>query len=171
MNSLVLSLLGLGVAVALTIAALEKVLDLAYWHASLRRYRLRGLDSAPIAYGVPIVEFLVACLLVGGAQPAAGLASAALFAAFALLLWVAYRRGARHDCGCWGRRTASRIGPATTVRTFGLGLASLLTAAGGGGLPWYMGLTIVVVCALGWLIGQELAHVGTINPVVGTGRS
>jgi hypothetical protein len=153
------SLIAIAVGGVLLVAALEKLLDLDHWRGALARYPFPLLRNPAIGYGVPALEVCLAAALVFQWQPWAGLSAALLFVAFALVLYAAYRKGARHECGCWGRRVSSRVGPAAIARALVLAVASLATLRIDEGLAWYASVTATVVIALGWLIAQELIRV------------
>jgi hypothetical protein len=153
------SLIAVAVAAVLLVAATEKLLDLGHWRAALTRYPFRLLRHPMITYGVPVIEASIAAALALRWQPAAGLSAAALFVAFALLLQAAYQKGARHECGCWGRRVSSRVGPGAVARALVLAAASMTTLPSDDGPAWYASVTAAIVIALGWLIAQELTRV------------
>lgn len=153
------SLIAIAVGGVLLVAAMEKFLDLDHWRGALARYPFAFLRHPALGYGVPVLEVSLAAALVFQWQPWAGISAALLFVAFAFVLYAAYRKGARHECGCWGRRVSSRVGPGAIARALALAVAATATLRIDDGLAWYASATATVVIAHGWLIAQELMRV------------
>lgn len=150
-------ILEIALAALLLLTGLEKALAARHWRATLRRYPLWWLDSSVVAWGVPVAEVGTAAALIAGVQPLAGVLASAVFLSFAVVLWGAYRRGARHDCGCWGPRIRARIGPSAITRALALSLLGLSTALiDGDEAAWYVRLAMAWAIALGGLVLQEI---------------
>jgi len=82
----------------------------------------------PFAFTVPALEVIGAALLVAGLRPFDWLFSGALSTAFTAVLAVAYARGARGDCGCFGTLLPMSIGPLAIVRALVPGVLAVLIA-------------------------------------------
>jgi uncharacterized membrane protein YphA (DoxX/SURF4 family) len=85
-------------------AGASKITDLDASVRAVRAYRLLPETAAQIVgAGLPVVELLLAALLITGAGVrAAAAVSAVLMAAFVVGIAAAWARGLRIDCGCFG---------------------------------------------------------------------
>jgi hypothetical protein len=151
-------LLELIVASVLLVAALEKSLDPAHWRAALARYPVRRLNSKAVVMGVPIIEAVTAASIALGIAPLGGVLASLLFGAFAVMLGVAVRRGYRGDCGCFGRRSPSRVGRAPLLRAVLLAMLGIGVAKFGGDQDLsLLRLTGTWTLAVGWMLVVELS--------------
>ena len=88
----------------------------------------------PFAYGLPMLELVVALvLLLGLATRIAALVTAALMAMFMFGIVMAWARGLNIDCGCFGNTGAAAVDPVggyirDLLRDSGLLLLALLLA-------------------------------------------
>ena len=115
-------------ASALLVAASQKLLELTAW-------RTARLQMAPALPGwawqsVPFGELLVGVGLAIGFRPWASASAAALFAAFAIVLAIAYRNGVRSDCNCFGAVLPTKVGPVAIMRAMALAAGSGLLSSG-----------------------------------------
>ena len=133
----------------LLVAASEKLLTAAAWQSA----RAAIMDRAPtmVWNAVPGAEIATAIALGVGVRPLAGVAALALFVCFTVVLVIAYRRGVRHDCNCFGALMPMRIGIPAIARAAGLGIAALsLIALGNPGAPLHpIGLAVPAAVAAG----------------------
>jgi methylamine utilization protein MauE len=106
-------------------ASLAKVLDARRWTDALRAYRIAWLTKPGVAWAVPVLESGAAFTLAASAEPAAALATCALFTSFAAALAAATTRGARAPCECFGAIFRTEIGPWATTRALVLAAAAL----------------------------------------------
>lgn len=124
-------LLEILLAVVLMIAAVGKIVDGARWRRSLSGYRVRWIDVGAVAALVPMAELVTAVILLLGVEPVAAIAASVLFVSFAAVLGLAYLRGARGNCDCFGELLPSSISPGAVLRA--LTLAGVAVAMLG---PW-----------------------------------
>jgi hypothetical protein len=92
-------------ALAFAWAAIAKVSRFGAWRGALNGYRLPKAIEGPALVLVPVVEIIVAGLLVGGGDvtKAGAALSVALLAGFSLAVLRARRlQGDRLPCGCFG---------------------------------------------------------------------
>ncbi|OZM81652.1 MauE/DoxX family redox-associated membrane protein [Pseudonocardia sp. MH-G8] len=104
------------------VAGAAKITDLDASVRAVRAYRLLPETAAQVVgAGLPVVEILLAVLLVAGAGVrAAAAVSAVLMLAFVVGIAAAWARGLRIDCGCFG--SGGEL-PAGQDPTYGLELA------------------------------------------------
>jgi hypothetical protein len=85
--------------------------------------------ARPLALGVPVLELVVAALLVL-APPVGGAAAVALLAAFTALLALQVRAGSTVACGCFGSAGTEPVGAADLVRNAALLLGAIVAQWG-----------------------------------------
>jgi hypothetical protein len=98
--------------------------------------------GAALAFGVPFAEAVAAALFVG----------------FAIVLSVAYARGADGVCSCFGEDDGATIGPAAIARAVALGAAAAFVAAGPepAGYQPFLRLAFSLVLATAVVLGLEI---------------
>lgn len=139
-------------ACVLAVAASQKVLARPQWRAA--RAQLAPAVPDTLWMALPPAEAAVALSLALGIEPWSAIAATVLFASFGLTLLVAYARGSRADCNCFGALFAARVGRGTIVRAAGLTLAALaLVLAGVPDTRWHglgpsVPLTVAAVVAV-----------------------
>jgi uncharacterized membrane protein YphA (DoxX/SURF4 family) len=125
----------IGLAAVFLISGWTKVTDLEDTVRSVRAYRiLPEVLVRPFAYGLPLVEFSVAAiLLLGIGTRFAALLTAALMVMFMYGVSQAWIRGLKIDCGCFGSHGGEVPDPVpgyitTLLRDTGLLLVALALA-------------------------------------------
>jgi hypothetical protein len=101
------SLLASLLALTFAWAAVAKVIRFGSWSAALAGYRLPAPLHTAARFGAPVLEALVAALLLTGATRAGATLALALSIAFCVaILRARARLGRRLRCGCFGGRGA-----------------------------------------------------------------
>lgn len=128
MSSLVL-VVELALATVLFLAAAQKFLEFSGWRMARRDIA----DSLPnvVWMMVPFLETSIGLALSVGARPWAGVSATALFTAFSIVLFSAYRRGVRTDCNCFGAILPAKVGPIAIGRGITLAALALGTVVAG----------------------------------------
>ncbi|MDP9066912.1 MAG: hypothetical protein M3N53_01010 [Actinomycetota bacterium] len=127
--------------VVLVSAAWAKLRRPQRFRAALESYRVipPALVSLLITL-VPTLELMFAALQwIAPLQPFVGIAMAAMFAAFTLLLLRSVLRGVEADCGCFGGAARERVSWVSVVRNIvlvGLALATPFSGAAGSASAW-----------------------------------
>ncbi len=154
--SAVQTLLDIGLAGLLFVAGAGKLLDLEAWRGALWGYGIGWMRWRPLVLVLPLTELAIG-LGVALGRRIGEFSAVALFLAFAVVLAVAYRGGARGACDCFGSVLPSAIGPAAIARA--LTLAAIATIAGLSVERWLdptAQLLASVVCAAVALTAGEL---------------
>lgn len=149
--------LEIALALVVSTAAVSKLIDYPRWRQNLGQYRMSWIDSRAVAASVPFLELAIGILLILGVEPLAGAAAMCLFAAFAIVLALAYGRGARGNCDCFGDLLPSTISRAAIIRAGLLGAfgAALVVAPEVSTIEAGPRAAIVVVLTLALtLVGQ-----------------
>jgi hypothetical protein len=148
--------LEIGIAALLLVAGVSKLLDLALWRRALWGYGFRWLRWRPLVALVPAAELTVGFAVALRVSLALH-AAAALFAVFAVVLTVAYLRGARGACNCLGSVLPASIGPAAIARATALAAVALVAGAMvDPGLQPLSELAVSACCAAALLVVGEL---------------
>jgi hypothetical protein len=118
----------LALALLFVVAAVHKLRDVRAFQATFADYRLLPGAAARV---VPLVELLVAALLVAPSTGAAGkIGAAGLLLVYAAAVGANLVRGRRHiDCGCAGPHARRPIGGGLVVRNALLAAAALAALA------------------------------------------
>ncbi len=171
-------------AAVFVVSGVSKLFDLSGSQSAMRSFGVPERFTRAGGIALPIVEILIAVLLI----PAATAPWGALLALILLVVFVAgisysLSRGRKFDCHCFGQLTTSEIGPPTLIRNAALAvLAAFVTISGFvydnpgpaltevfadlGAFEWVM-LAIVVIllaalAAVGWLLVHLLGQNGRL---------
>ena len=121
-----------GVAVTFAFAGVLKLLDRDDTSESLRQFGVPDPLVAPATVALPVVELVVAVLLVPAPTAVLGaVAAAVLLATFSVAVLRLLRRGESVACRCFGRHSDRPVGPRTLVRNGILLALSVWIAASG----------------------------------------
>lgn len=118
----------LAAAVVFATGSLTKLTGWSGWRLRLGSYSLPVLRIPIVAIGIPLSEAAIATSLVVAPGWLAPLAGAAFLAGAAGVLLIAYARGGRGDCGCFGAVPLGMIGPHAALRALAMSAALLLLA-------------------------------------------
>jgi Methylamine utilisation protein MauE len=122
----------LGLACALVVAGVAKLVDLNGARRSLEQFGVPGRLVSPVAVGLSVLEIAVGLALVPVASAwGAALAATALLLAFTVTVAVALARGVEADCHCFGRISSRPIGPGTLARNVALVALAVFVAVAG----------------------------------------
>lgn len=111
-------------------AGIAKLLDLKGSKKAMEDFGVPEWLAGPTGYCLPIVEILVACLLIPARTASWGaLGSVVLLTVFVIGIAVNMARGKRPDCHCFGQLHSEPIGISTLLR-------NVFLAAVAGGLLW-----------------------------------
>lgn len=164
----VLLLLRILLAAVFLTAAVGKFLDRPGSRKALVEFGVPTVLARPMAIGLPLVELVVAVLLLPPATAWLGaLGAFSLLAAF--IAGIAYNlaRGRRPDCHCFGQIYSAPAGPATLVRnsllalTAGAVLVLGWSDPGPGPLDWVAGMSAGELAALA-VGGVSLAAIAAL---------
>jgi len=113
-------------------AALAKLSDPDGTRQAARDFGVPSAAAPAVAFIVPVVELIVAVLLVfGGSAAVFGAVGAVLLlAVFIVAIAVSLARGRRPDCHCFGRLRSEVVSPRTLVRNVVLVLLAVVVLAG-----------------------------------------
>ena len=165
------------------VAGLTKLANLGGSRKMMRDFGLPEALARPAGVALPIIELLIAALLLPVAT--AGVAAVGAFSLLVLFdAGIAYNlaRGRTPDCRCFGQIHASPVGPRTLIRNAVLAIVALPVAirglAGDGGaslVAWFGdmsgagwalllgGLVLAAVLAgIGWLLTHLLGQNGRL---------
>jgi uncharacterized membrane protein YphA (DoxX/SURF4 family) len=138
------------------LAGAGKLLSFERWTISLRGYEIGLLTTRPVRWGVPIIELWVGVALALG-LPFSAAAGAVAFAAFAVVLGVAYARGASGECGCLGEWEATTISWPSIARAVALSAIAVVGGLTPAAAPApSVRLTLSIGLAAAALLGAEL---------------
>lgn len=151
-------------ALLLGAAARHKVVDMPRFRAVLEAYRVLPARVVPAAAAIVVaLEGLLALLLATGIATAqAGLATAALMAAYGAAIHANVRRGRTDiDCGCTGPAARVPLGHGLVVRNAALAMAAVALAVpvaprALGGLDAVAAVAAVATLAFCWLATQRM---------------
>jgi uncharacterized membrane protein YphA (DoxX/SURF4 family) len=113
-------------AAILATAGLGKLTRFADWTRATDAYRITLVRSRAGRLIIPVAEVVVAGALVIGVGPAASGAALVMFLIFAVILTLAWARGASGECACLGPVLPATIGPSAVIRA---GALATLAAA------------------------------------------
>ena len=171
-------------AAVFLVSGIAKLLDRSGGTAAMRSFGVPASLAQPAGILLPIVEILVAILLIPVATAQWGaLLALLLLAVFIIGIGYNLSRGRKFDCHCFGELTHSEIGPSTLVRNAVLAvIAAFITfngfgqnnvgpsvAEGLGGLTGFqwvvlvLGVVIVAaLAAISWLLVHLLGQNGRL---------
>jgi thiol-disulfide isomerase/thioredoxin len=171
-------------AAVFVVSGIAKLLDLAGSQSAMRSFGVPESSSKVAGIALPVVEILIAVLLLPVASAKWGaLAALALLIAFIAGISYNLSRGRKFDCHCFGQLTSSEIGPPTLIRNVVLGLIALFIVVPGfasnnvgtsigdafGSLDPFQWVTLIVgiamIVALGamaWLLVHLLGQNGRL---------
>ncbi len=171
-------------AAVFVVSGIAKLLDLAGSQSAMRSFGVPESAAKPAGIALPVVEILIAVLLLPVASAKWGaLAALALLIAFIAGISYNLSRGRKFDCHCFGQLTSSEIGPSTLIRNVVLGAIALFIVVPGfasnnvgtsigdafGSLDAFQWVTLVVgiamIVALGamaWLLVHLLGQNGRL---------
>ena len=151
--ALILRVVGCGV---LVVAGSGKLADLRGGRRALEAFGVPSALVPTVAVVLPLTEIAVGlALLPAASAPAAATAAALLFAAFAVVIAGALRRGDAPDCHCFGAVHSAPVSGATLARALGLAAGATAVAA----IEW-SGSPTSAVAWLGDLSAVEAVAVG-----------
>jgi thiol-disulfide isomerase/thioredoxin/uncharacterized membrane protein YphA (DoxX/SURF4 family) len=143
-------------AVVFLAAAIGKLLDRNGTQEAARDFGVPPAVVGITAWVLPLVETVIAVLLVPASTAVLGAAAAiVLLGAFTVAIAISLRRGRRPDCHCFGRFHSAPIGTGVLVRNAVLISAAVVVLGTGGGLSlstWWSDLDgtargLVLVCS------------------------
>ncbi|MBL8126532.1 MAG: DoxX family protein, partial [Chloroflexia bacterium] len=110
-------------AAVFVVSGIAKLLDLTGSQSAMRSFGVPESFSKVAGIALPVVEILIAVLLLPVASAKWG-ALAALVLLIAFIAGISYNlsRGRKFDCHCFGQLTSSEIGPSTLIRNSVLAL-------------------------------------------------
>ena len=171
-------------AAVFVVSGIAKLLDIAGSQAAMRSFGVPESASKPAGIALPVVEILIAVLLLPVASAKWGaLAALALLLAFIVGISYNLSRGRKFDCHCFGQLTSSEIGPSTLIRNVVLALIALFIVIPGfannnvgtsigdafGTLDPFQWVTLIVgavmvvaLAAMGWLLVHLLGQNGRL---------
>ncbi len=118
----------------LALAGAAKLADLDGSRRAVQEFGVPEQLAGPLGLLLPLAELAIAIALVPTASArAAGVAAAALFALFALVVSFALVRARRPDCGCFGRLRTAPVGHGTVARNAVLASVAGAVAVAGPG--------------------------------------
>ena len=164
------------------VAGLAKLADLAGSRAAMAGFGLPALLAAPLGVALPVVELIVAVMLLPAATSRWGaFAALLLLILFAVGIGNVMLRGREADCHCFGQLHSTRVGWPTLGRSVALALAAALVAARepSGSAPSFLALVgaqsnatllaitagavaAVVLAAMIWFMRQLLRQHGRL---------
>ncbi|PAP77083.1 TlpA family protein disulfide reductase [Rubrivirga marina] len=155
----------LALAAVFLVAGLAKLADVAGSRRALRGFGVPALLAAPLGVALPLVEVVVAVLLLPASTAgAAATAALGLLLVFSVGIGAALLRGQAPDCHCFGQFHSRPAGPATLVRNLalaalagGVAAAALNGSAGPGALAWVARLPIATPTGVLALAGVGVA--------------
>jgi putative oxidoreductase len=121
----------IGVGIVFVVAALSKIGDPAAFATQIHHFRIAPIATEHlIALTLPWVELLAGLGLVLDVRARAGAwLSAAMMAAFTLMVASAMARHLDFECGCFGTADATRVGLKKLLENLALTGAALIAAA------------------------------------------
>jgi peroxiredoxin len=171
-------------AAVFVVSGISKLFDLSGSQAAMRSFGVQERFTRAGGIALPIVEIVIAVLLVPAATARWGaLLGLILLAIFVAGISYSLSRGRKFDCHCFGQLTSSEIGPSTLIRNAILAvLAAFVTISGfanndpGPGLTdvfrgldafeWLMLAVAVILlaatAAIGWLLVHLLGQNGRL---------
>src|SRR5215216_3954062 len=171
-------------AAVFVVSGVSKLFDLAGSQGAMRSFGVPERFTRAGGIALPIVEILIAVLLIPATTARWGaLLALVLLAVFVAGISYSLSRGRKFDCHCFGQLTTSEIGPSTLIRNAGLAvLAAFVTISGfannnpGPGFTdvfrglsafeWVMLVIVVVLlaalAAVGWLLVHLLGQNGRL---------
>jgi len=171
-------------AAVFLVSGIAKLLDLAGSQSAMRSFGVPESSSKIAGIALPVVEILIAVLLLPVASAKWGaLAALALLVAFIAGISYNLSRGRKFDCHCFGQLTSSEIGPSTLIRNVVLGVIALFIVVPGfatnnvgtsigdafGSLDVFQWVTLIVgiamlvaLGAMAWLLVHLLGQNGRL---------
>ena len=171
-------------AAVFVVSGISKLFDLSGSQAAMRSFGVPESMTRAGGIVLPIVEILIAILLIPAASAAWGaLLALALLVVFIIGVGYNLARGRKFDCHCFGQLTTSEIGPSTLIRNVALAVIAAFVAISGfargnvgpGVTDWLRSLNtfewiilvlaIVIVAALAgvaWLLVHLLGQNGRL---------
>ena len=171
-------------AAVFVVSGISKLFDLSGSQAAMRSFGVPERFTRAGGIALPIVEIVIAVLLVPATTARWGaLLALVLLAVFVAGISYSLSRGRKFDCHCFGQLTSSEIGPPTLIRNAVLAvLAAFVTISGfandnpGPGLTevfrglsafeWVMLAVAVILlaalAAVGWLLVHLLGQNGRL---------
>jgi hypothetical protein len=114
-------------AAAFLVAAFGKLADLRGARAAIAGFGFPAWIAAPGAVALPVVELLVALLLIPGPTAAVGaVAALLLLLGFSGGITRDMARGREADCGCFGAARRSAVGASALLRNLALAALACL---------------------------------------------
>ena len=163
MNGLLLAA-RLGLACALVVAGVAKLVDLNGARRSLEQFGVPARLVSPVAVGLSALEIAMGLALVPVASAwGAALAATVLLSVFTAAVAVALTRGVEADCHCFGRISSRPIGAGTLARNAALVALAVFVAvagahsAGTSATAWIASLSTGEAVALGLCVVLALA--------------
>ncbi len=155
--ALVVLILRIALAAIFLAAGFAKLASLRRTWARVRLFGVPEALARPVVVGLPLVELVIAVLLIPDATARAGGALAALaLGVFAVTIARLLVRGEAPDCNCFGLLHSSRVGPGMLGRNVVLAAAGALVAAAGPGAglgvalaPWAAAVAIAAIAVVG----------------------
>jgi peroxiredoxin/uncharacterized membrane protein YphA (DoxX/SURF4 family) len=171
-------------AAVFLVSGIAKLLDLSGGKSAMRSFGVPESLARPAGILLPIVEILVAVLLIPVATAAWGaLLALLLLAVFIVGIGYNLARGRKFECHCFGELTHSEIGPSTLIRNAVLAVLAAFVAFSGfgrnevgpsiaeglGGLDAFQWVILVVaivivaaLAAIAWLLVHLLGQNGRL---------
>ena len=120
----------LAIGIVFTWAALGKIGDMADFARQVHNFHLAPRWSEHlVAMTLPWVELVAGVALVTGVRARAGaIVTFVLMAGFTLAVAAAWARGLDFRCGCFGKASATTIGPAKFAENVGLTFVALVAS-------------------------------------------
>jgi uncharacterized membrane protein YphA (DoxX/SURF4 family) len=114
-------------AAVFLVAGIGKLADLRGARGAIAGYGFPGWIAAPGAVALPVVELLVALLLIPGPTAAAGATAALLLLlGFSGGITRSMAGGREADCGCFGAAARTAAGPGALLRNLALAALACL---------------------------------------------
>jgi Methylamine utilisation protein MauE len=133
-------------------SGLMKLLHATEWRGALAEYRLPWLLSSQLPIAVAFAELGLAAGLCAVEGAFFAVAAGIMAIGFAVTIALAYQRGARGDCGCFGGAFRTSIGRGSMLRALVLAalcfVSALEPAGGGWGVRAALSASAVIVALL-----------------------
>ncbi|MFN8592881.1 MAG: redoxin domain-containing protein [Thermomicrobiales bacterium] len=171
-------------AAVFVVSGVAKLLDLSGGQKAMRSFGVPESMTSSAGILLPIVELLVAVLLIPTATAKWGaLAAFLLLAVFTIGISYNLARGRKFECHCFGELTHSEIGPSTLIRNAVLAVIALFVAYNGfandtiglsvaegfGGLDVFQWLVLIIgvvillaLAGIAWLLVHLLGQNGRL---------
>jgi hypothetical protein len=134
------------------LSGLMKLVHATEWRGAVREYRLPWLLSRQLPTAVAFMELGLAAGLCAVPGALFAVAAGIMAIGFAVTIALAYQRGARGDCGCFGGAFRTNIGRESMLRALVLAalcfISALEPADSGWGIRAALSASAVVVALL-----------------------